>query len=120
MTSGCFIQIFTKKKKTPDPVLAVTATRRWSALLQLRPGPGTWNARPVIEIFPDNPSNRKACWNLIANGFSSVDGSPALTGAYGRCWKFTVQNDVRPISPMSKLYRMVRDCSECRQAPGRR
>jgi PAS domain-containing protein len=62
------------------------------------------NARPVEEIFPDNPSNRKFLLNLIANGFE-VDGSPALDRRYDGL-EIYVENDVRAHITNGKLYRM--------------
>jgi len=62
------------------------------------------NARPVDEIFPDNPSNRKFLLNLIANGFE-VDGSPALDRRYDGL-EIYVENDVRTHITNGKLYRM--------------
>jgi len=62
------------------------------------------NTRPVDEIFPDNPSNRKFLQNLIANGFE-VDGSPALDRRYDGL-EIYVENDVRAHIAYGKLYRM--------------
>ena len=62
------------------------------------------NARPVHEIFPNNPSNQDFIHNLIANGFE-VDGAPALDRDYSGM-EIYVENDVRAHISDGKLYRM--------------
>ncbi len=62
------------------------------------------NARPVHEIFPNNPSNQDFIHNLIANGFE-VDGAPALDRDYTGM-EIYVENDVRAHISDGKLYRM--------------
>lgn len=62
------------------------------------------NARPVHEIFPNNPSNQDFIHNLIVNGFE-VDGAPALDRNYTGM-EIYVENDVRAHISNGKLYRM--------------
>lgn len=62
------------------------------------------NARPVHEVFPDNPNNRAFVRNLISNGFE-VDGAPALDRRYDGL-EIYVENDVRAHIANGKLFRM--------------
>lgn len=80
------------------------------------PAGSSLNARPVHEIFPDNPSNRKFLLDLIAKGFE-VDGAPALDRRYDGL-EIYVENDVRAHIAQGKLYRMfgtVRDVAKHRR-----
>jgi PAS domain-containing protein len=84
-------------------------------LYRLPPG-ANLDARPVHEIFPDNPSNRKFLLDLIARGFE-VDGAPALDHRYDGL-EIYVENDVRAHIANGKLYRMfgtVRDVAKHRR-----